>query len=106
MSASNPEKNNPDRRIVLHTDMNSFFASVEIREKPELKGLPVVVGADPKGGSGRRVVITCLYEARKFEIHSAIYQYLLTCPLELKGSSPDVVSCFFEVNVPLQMRIS
>ena len=79
--------------------------SLSVREKPELKGKPVV-GADPKGGSGRGVVSTCSYEARKFGIHSAIYQYLLTCPLELMGSSPDVASCFFEVNVPLQMRIS
>jgi len=52
--------------------MDSFFASVEIRERPELKGLPVVVGADPKGGSGRGVVSTCSYEARKFGIHSAM----------------------------------
>ena len=106
MSADNSDTNNRDRRIVLHTDMDSFLASVEIRGKPEIKGLPVVVGADPKEGSGRGVVSTCSYEARKSDIHSAIYQYLLTCPLELKGSSPDVASCFFEVNVPLQMRIS
>ena len=45
-------------------DMDSFFASVEIREKPELKGLPVIVGSDPKGGSGRGVVSTCSYEAK------------------------------------------
>lgn len=72
MSSTNHGNNNHDRRIVLHVDMDSFFASVEVREHPELKGKPVVVGADPKGGSGRGVVSTCSYEARKFGIHSAL----------------------------------
>lgn len=71
MSSSNSEKNHGGR-IVLHVDINIFFASVEIREKPELKGKPVVVGANPKGGRGRGVVSTCSYEARKYDIHSAM----------------------------------
>jgi DNA polymerase IV (DinB-like DNA polymerase) len=72
MSASNSEKNNYDRLIVLHVDMDYFFASIEVREHPELKGKPVVVGADPKGGKRRGVVSTCSYEVRKFGIHSAM----------------------------------
>jgi DNA polymerase IV (DinB-like DNA polymerase) len=60
------------RRIILHVDMDSFFAAVEIREHPELAGLPVIVGADPKEGKGRGVVSTCSYEARKFGVHSAM----------------------------------
>ncbi|HVP24431.1 MAG TPA: DNA polymerase IV [Methanomicrobiales archaeon] len=59
-------------RIILHLDMDSFFASVEIREHPEFRGKPLVVGADPKGGSGRGVVSTASYEARKFGIRSGM----------------------------------
>ncbi len=82
MLALNPKANNTDRWIVLHVDMDSFFASVEVREMPGIKGLPVVVGSDPKGGSGRGVVSTCSYEARKYGIHSAmpISQAYKLCP--------------------------
>jgi DNA polymerase IV (DinB-like DNA polymerase) len=52
--------------------MDSFYASAEAREHPELAGRPVVVGADPRGGYGRGVVCTCSYEARNFGIHSAM----------------------------------
>jgi len=59
-------------RIILHVDMDYFFAQVEERENPSIKGKPVVVGADPKQGKGRGVVSTCNYEARKFGIKSAM----------------------------------
>lgn len=52
--------------------MDAFFASIEQRDNPGLRGQPVVIGADPKSGRGRGVVATCSYEARKFGIHSAL----------------------------------
>ena len=58
-------------RIVLHVDMDAFFAAIEERDHPEFKGFPIIVGADPKEGHGRGVVSTANYEARKYGVHSA-----------------------------------
>jgi len=59
-------------RIIAHLDMDAFFASVEERDTPQWKGLPVVVGSDPQGGKGRGVVSTANYKAREYGIHSAL----------------------------------
>jgi len=59
-------------RCVLHLDMDAFYAAVEQRDRPELRGRPVVIGADPRGGRGRGVVSTASYEARRFGVHSAL----------------------------------
>jgi DNA polymerase IV (DinB-like DNA polymerase) len=52
--------------------MDAFFAAIEERDNPSLRGLPIVVGADPRGGKGRGVVSTANYQAREYGIHSAL----------------------------------
>src|SRR5512147_70326 len=72
----------PRPRTILHVDMDAFFAAVEQRDRPELRGQPVIVGADPRGGRGRGVVSTASYEARRFGVGSAmpISQAFRLCP--------------------------
>lgn len=69
-------------RIILHVDMDSFYASVEVLKRPELAGMPVIIGADPKQGKGRGVVSTCSYKAREYGVRSAmpISRAYILCP--------------------------
>ena len=56
-------------RLILHFDLDAFYAAVEQRDRPDWRGLPVVVGAAP---GKRGVVATYSYEARRFGVHSAM----------------------------------
>src|SRR3954464_4285515 len=56
-------------RVILHVDMDAFFASIEQRDNPEYRGKPLIVGSPP---DQRGVVCAASYEARKFKVRSAM----------------------------------
>ena len=70
--------NTPTRKII-HCDCDCFYASVEMRDDPSLRGRPLAVGGRP---DQRGVIATCNYEARRFGIHSAMAtaQAMKLCP--------------------------
>jgi DNA polymerase-4 len=72
-------KSKPTSRAIIHLDMDCFYAAIEVRDRPELRGKPVGVG----GARDRRgVLTTCNYEARAFGVHSAMptFMALQRCP--------------------------
>lgn len=82
-------------RKIIHVDMDAFFASVEQREHPELKGKAVIVGGDPWS---RGVVCTCSYEARRFGVHAGLSSAIAVrrCPQ----------AKFLQPNMKLYARVS
>ena len=62
----------PWKKILLHVDLDAFFAAVEQLLHPEWRDKPVIVGADPQGGKGRGVVSAASYEARRYGVCSAM----------------------------------
>ena len=95
-------------KVILHVDMDSFFSAIEVRENPELKGLPVIVGGriqpeeekltKESDRKIRGVVSTCSYEAREYGIHSAmaLSQAYNLCP----------DATLLPVNMPLYKKVS
>ncbi len=90
-------------RKIIHIDMDYFFAAVEMRDNPYLKGRPIAVG----GVGARSVVSTCSYEARKFGVHSAMPMStakrrcpeLVVVPVNMslyKAISAEIQSLFYE----------
>lgn len=85
-----------EKRIIMHIDMDYFFAQIEERENPHFKGHPVVVGADPADKRG--VVSTCNYEARKYGLKSGM-------PItRAKKLCPDAI--FLPVNMNFYKKVS
>ncbi len=86
------------QRIILHIDMDAFFAAVEQREHPEYRGKPLIIGMGPIDGFKRGVVSSCSYEARKFGIHSAM-------PISIAHRKcPNAI--FVPVNIELYEKVS
>lgn len=78
-------------RIVAHIDMDAFYASVEERDTPRFRGLPIAVGANPDEGKGRGVVAAANYKAREYGIHSAMpisQAWRLSEKVRLQGKPP------------------
>jgi DNA polymerase IV (archaeal DinB-like DNA polymerase) len=93
-------------RIIAHLDMDAFFASIEERDRPRLRGLPIVVGADPEDGAGRGVVSTANYAARAYGIRSALpisTAWKFSEAARRKGLPPAV---FLDVNMKKYAEVS
>lgn len=101
-------------RILAHLDLDMFYASVEIRENPELRGKPLIVGNPNARKTKKGVVLTCSYEARKFGVRSGMpmNEALKRCPdAEISSSSrskysqisENIMSILQDLDIPIKI---
>ena len=72
MRADDMQPSSEEERILVHCDLDAFFASVEILHRNLDPNRPLIIGSDPQGGRGRGIVSTCNYAARTYGIRSAM----------------------------------
>lgn len=72
MRADGGQPSSEEERILVHCDLDAFFASVEILHRNLDPNRPLIIGSDPQGGRGRGIVSTCNYAARTYGIRSAM----------------------------------
>ena len=72
MRADDVQPSSEEERILVHCDLDAFFASVEILHRSLDPNRPLIIGSDPQGGRGRGIVSTCNYAARTYGIRSAM----------------------------------
>ena len=72
MRADGGQPSSEEERILVHCDLDAFFASVEILHRSLDPNRPLIIGSDPQGGRGRGIVSTCNYAARTYGIRSAM----------------------------------
>ncbi|MGL4986621.1 MAG: DNA polymerase IV, partial [Treponemataceae bacterium] len=103
--------NNTAKKLILHVDLDAFYASVEQLDNPSYRGKPVIVGGLPS--DKRSVVSTCSYEARAFGIHSAMptFKAYKLCPqgIYLRGrreryleKSQEIINLFYDFSPDVQ----
>ncbi len=92
-------------RHIIHMDQDAFFVSVEVRKDPRLIGKPVIIGSP----SDRGVVASCSYEARKYNIHSAMPSRMarMLCPhaIWIKGNMDEYSKASHEITEILRERV-
>jgi len=88
-----------ERRKIIHIDMDCFYAAIEMRDNPALRGKPIAVGGTPEG---RGVVATCSYEARQYGVHSAMPMSLALRKCPRLVVVPSRMSVYREVSSAIQ----
>lgn len=104
----------PTARWVLHVDLDQFLASVELRRRPDLVGLPVIVGGNGDPTEPRKVVTCASYEAREFGVHAGMplrsaarrcpeATFLPSDPAAYDAASADVMALLRDLGHPLEV---
>jgi len=93
-------------RIIVHVDMDAFYAAVEEHLNPGLRDRPVAVGADAKEGKGRGVVTTANYKAREYGIRSALPISRAWRFAEAARKRGEPATVFIQPNMPMYREVS